>query len=75
MFDISQEGGFHLKGRISHNKEDEKQENAYSWYRQSTESIKRSFYIDDTLYTCSDSKLKMNDLATLLDINELSLQA
>jgi uncharacterized secreted protein with C-terminal beta-propeller domain len=35
--------------------------------------VKRSLYIGDILYTISDTKVKMNDLGTLAEINEVQL--
>jgi uncharacterized secreted protein with C-terminal beta-propeller domain len=73
VFHISAEKGFMLKGRISHsdNTEDEDQ---YGYYWQnSNDAIKRSFYIDNVLYTLSNNKLGMNDLDDLKEINYLDL--
>jgi uncharacterized secreted protein with C-terminal beta-propeller domain len=71
VFDISEEKGFGLKGRISH--EDGDQVQSSCWYGSSDTAIKRSFYIDSVLYTCSGNKVKMNDLVDLNDINTLLL--
>ena len=43
------------------------------YYFYSEHSVKRSLYFDDVLYTISDKKMKMNDLTTLEEINELEL--
>jgi uncharacterized secreted protein with C-terminal beta-propeller domain len=71
VFDISLDGGIQLNGTISHPKNEEKQP-GYYWYYY-TNSIKRSFYIDDTLFTLSDSYLKMNDISDLHKINMIEL--
>jgi uncharacterized secreted protein with C-terminal beta-propeller domain len=70
VFDLTTESGFVLKGKISHS--DSSSDQQYSWYG-SNDSIKRSFYIEDVLYTLSNGKLKMNRLGSLSDVNELSL--
>ncbi|UCE37296.1 MAG: beta-propeller domain-containing protein [Thermoplasmata archaeon] len=71
VFDISKENGFILKGGISHSEGDEAQ-SGY-WYRSSSKSIQRSFYIDDVLYTMSSDILGMNGLDDLSEINNLVL--
>jgi uncharacterized secreted protein with C-terminal beta-propeller domain len=71
IFNITLDGGIQLKGTISHPKDEESQPGYYWYYYMN--SIKRSFYIDNTLYTLSDSHLKMNDLNDLSDISILEL--
>jgi uncharacterized secreted protein with C-terminal beta-propeller domain len=68
IFDITLEEGIQLKGTISHPENDAKQSTYYQYYYHRN-PIKRLFYIDDTLYTLSDSYLKMNTLTDLSDIN------
>lgn len=70
VFDLSVDSGFVLKGKISHS--DSNSNQSYYWYGNN-DSIKRSFYIEDVLYTFSNNKLKMNRLGDLSDISELSL--
>ena len=70
VFTISPDEGLVLKGRITH------LENAISfmksgYYFSSTYSVKRSLYIDNVLYTISDTKIKMNNLENLDQINEV----
>ncbi|MEM2102852.1 MAG: beta-propeller domain-containing protein, partial [Candidatus Bathyarchaeia archaeon] len=45
----------------------------YYGYQSHPYYIYRSLYIDNVLYTISEKKLKMNDLATLEEINEIQL--
>ncbi len=66
VFDVSLDGGIALRGTISHG-EDTDYWNG-TWY-----SVKRSLYIENTLYTVSDGLLKMNDLADLSEINSTQL--
>ena len=62
VYGLDASKGFDLKGRIQHTVGDD------SWPYSHTSP--RSFYIEDVLYTVSDSYLKMNDL---LDIeNEIN---
>jgi uncharacterized secreted protein with C-terminal beta-propeller domain len=70
VFDLTVDSGFELKGKISHS--DSTSNQSYYWYGNN-DSIKRSFYIENVLYTLSNNKLKMNQLNDLSNINELSL--
>ena len=71
VFDITLDGGIQLKGTISHPEVEENQPGYYWYYYMN--AIKRSFYIDDTLYTLSDSYLQMNDLDDLHEVNIVEL--
>ncbi|MBM4463220.1 MAG: hypothetical protein FJ012_07760 [Chloroflexi bacterium] len=73
VFDISLKEGIQLKGRVSHYKGngDPGQEGYYFW---GPESVQRSLYIGDVLYTISQAKIKMNSLENLDYINEVNLQ-
>ena len=71
VFDISLDGGLQLKGRISHYDDDDLGQQDY--YFATPQSIERSLYIDDVLYTISDMKIKMNHLENLDYINEVEL--
>lgn len=70
IFDITFENGFELKGTVSHPRDDDPY--GYYWYNYDSE-IKRSFYIDDTLYTLSNNYLQMNDLNDLHEISIIEL--
>jgi len=78
VFDISVEGGIELKGTITHDLEVEPEEKYDPWddyYYTGNygNSIKRTLYIEDVLYTVSDNMVKMNDLETLEEINGVTL--
>ncbi len=60
--------GFELRGTISH--QDANQQYGYNYYQM----VNRALYIDNTLYTVSNTKVKLNGLATLLPIAEVKLQ-
>jgi uncharacterized secreted protein with C-terminal beta-propeller domain len=72
VFSISPEGGFKLKGRVSH-VEDEDVFEKSGYYYYSPYSVERSLYIDEVLYTVSDAQVKMNDLDDLDEINKVDL--
>ena len=67
MFSVSPEGGFVLKGRITHGAIENNYRGDYSLY------IRRSLYIDDVLYTISDSLVKLNGLENLSEIGHVEL--
>jgi inhibitor of cysteine peptidase len=65
IFDISLEQGFMLKGTITHQDIADQFEYDYG--------VKRILYIGDVLYTVSDIKVKMSNLETLAEINEVDI--
>ena len=78
VFDISVEGGIELKGTITHDLEVEPEEeydpwDEYYYMGNYGNSIKRTLYIEDVLYTVSDNMVKMNDLETLEEINSITI--
>ncbi|MFH1100434.1 MAG: beta-propeller domain-containing protein [Methanobacteriota archaeon] len=72
VFSISLENGLSLKGIITHDLEVQQQEPTYYWY-DSGNTIQRSLYIGNILYTISENQVKMNDLDTLTEINSVAL--
>jgi hypothetical protein len=73
VFSISPEGGIVLRGRITHATASD--ESGYYWYNQY--SIKRSLYMNNTLYTLSDKMIKANSLVAGApdEINKIELPA
>jgi len=65
IFDISLEEGLILEGTITHQTTADQFEYDYS--------VQRTLYIDDVLYTISGIKVKMNNLETLAEINEVDI--
>jgi inhibitor of cysteine peptidase len=73
VFDISLDG-IDLRGRITHMDDYTIAGGKYSYYYEYANYIvQRSFYMDDVLYTVSNMKVKMNNLQTLAEINEVDL--
>ena len=70
VYKVSLEKGFELKGVITHDQDDPWQQNSEWTYDP---EISRSLYIDNALYTISDSMLKINDLDDLSEIASISL--
>ena len=65
VYGLDTANGFSLKGKISHSTGDD------SWPYHNNGP--RSFYIEDVLYTVSDSYLKMNDVSDISEINSIRL--
>jgi uncharacterized secreted protein with C-terminal beta-propeller domain len=66
VIELTLENGFVIKGSVVHHEKDDKE--PYYYYGP---PVRRSMYIDNVLYTLSDGLLKMNDLDTLKEINEV----
>ena len=66
MFNVTLEQGFLLRGGISHTETAAEIQN-WNYY------VQRSLYIENTLYTVSNVKVKMNDLQDLAPINEITV--
>ncbi len=66
VYGLSPETGFVLKGKVRHSS---------SSYSSADSPVQRSLYIENTLYTMSDTKIIMSDLAgSLLQINEIDFR-
>jgi len=70
VFSVNLDDGFELKGIVEHEKKSG--ENQKYYYRGNY--VRRSLYIDNTLYTVSNSLVKINDLNDLKEINEVELK-
>lgn len=65
VFDLDGKSGFDLKGTITHSDGDSR------YYGMGNA---RTFYIDDVLYTASESYLKMNSFDNLEEVNTIKLE-
>jgi len=65
--------GFDLKGRVTHVEDDDAFLKSGYYYYNDAESVKRSLYMDDVLYTLSGKLIKMNNLDSLEEINSVKL--
>ncbi len=73
VYKLSLKDGFEYMGRITHlDDEDILKSGYYGYWGSST--ISRALYIDDILYTISDTMIKMNNLETLTEINSLKFE-
>ena len=66
VFNVTLEAGFALRGGITHIETAAEKEN-WNYY------VQRSLYIEDTLYTVSNVKVKMNNLQDLALIKEIKV--
>jgi uncharacterized secreted protein with C-terminal beta-propeller domain len=73
VFSVDSENGFQLQGGISHVDGEDPGEKNY-WYVPYNQRVKRSFYIEDVLYTVSDNLIKANALDDLAEINSIVLE-
>lgn len=73
VYDLTVEDGFQLKGRISHDKSQERFQKSGRYIQGGSTAIRRSLYIENALYTMSESTLKINDLDDLRVIKEVRL--
>ncbi len=87
VFSLSLDGGFVLRGNITHIDYQAHAQNSYSedlnYYNNPTENavysqpnnwITRSLYIDNTLYTISNSQIRLNNLSDLTQTAQINLQ-
>ncbi len=71
VYDVSLDGGFHLKGRVTHSSGGVEPD--YGYYGE-PESVSRSLWIADNLYTVSGARIKVNTLSTLADVATVELK-
>ena len=68
VYSINVEDGFDLKGVITH------EASKNTKYNYNTSKLLRGLYIDNNLYTISETAVKVNDLETLELIDELKIK-
>lgn len=71
VYKINIEDGFNLKGIITH-ENSTKNKSSYYYYNRS--KLLRGLYIDNNLYTISETTVKVNNLDKLELINELKIK-
>ncbi len=73
VYDVSLDGGFRLKGRVTHAVAGEQPEYGYGYYG-APDSVRRALYIGDNLYTISEARVKINALGDLSEIKTVELR-
>ena len=71
VFSISVDNGISFRGNISHDLETQHEDESY--YYGSGNSIQRTLFIENVLYTISTNMIKMNNLETLAELNSIVL--
>lgn len=75
VYNVSLEGGFALKGRITHVENPAEMGRDYGYgYYGAADSVRRSLYIGSNLYTVSEAKVKVNRLSDLGEVATVRLQ-
>ncbi len=69
VFGIDAKNGFELKGRVTHYNAGAFGDGYYPYY-----AIKRTLFIGNVLYTLSDKIIKMNDLDSMQEINQIGFE-
>lgn len=67
VYNINIQDGFNLKGIITHEKE-------RSTYYNNTTKLLRGLYIDNNLYTVSETAIKVNELESLKQVSEIKIK-
>lgn len=73
VYHIDVEDGFDLKGTITHETSNKNKNSSYYYYRTNSKLL-RGLYIDENLYTVSETAVKVNNLDTLELIDELKIK-
>ena len=73
VYKINIKDGFKLKGIIKHEASN-KNKTSYNYYYYNRTKLLRGLYIDDNLYTVSETAVKVNDLKTLDLVSELKIK-
>ncbi|MDV2989664.1 MAG: beta-propeller domain-containing protein [Dehalogenimonas sp.] len=75
VYNLTLNGGFSLQGKISHYDTNEIFQKSGEYFYGGSGQITRSLYIENVLYTLSQSRLQLNDLADLSILNVLALDS
>jgi uncharacterized secreted protein with C-terminal beta-propeller domain len=72
VFSLTLNGGFTLKGTVTHLNETSLNDSSTYWNSQNN-YITRSLYIDNTLYTISNAEVKLNSLTDMTQTAQIDL--
>jgi len=72
VLDVSLDHGITVKGTITHMGDNQDLLRS-GYYFESAYAVKRAVYVEDVLYTLSDSLIQLHDLATLEELNTVTL--
>ncbi len=71
VYNLTLDGGFILKGRITHHDTNDAFLKSGTYFYGGQSDITRSLYINNVLYTLSQSRLQLNDLTSMATLNTL----
>ena len=75
VYNINIQDGFKLKGVITHeNPQKNRNNSSYNYYYYNTSKLLRGLYIDNNLYTVSETAVKANKLDTLELVDEIKIK-
>lgn len=72
IYNLDLETGFNLEKKITHLSEDDYLKAGDYWY-DGNSNIQRIIYIEDTLYTISNNKIKAHSLDTFKELNSINI--
>ncbi len=73
VFNLTIDGGFKLKGKITHVEDNQTFLKSGYYYYGSDDLVKRSLFIDNIIYTFSDKKILANDLSDLKQLADITI--
>ncbi len=73
VFELTLDKGFVLKGKITHVADSETFKKSGYYYFGAGDTVQRSLYIGDVLYTISDAFVKANNLGDLSEVKSVDL--
>ena len=74
VFNVDKKDGFKLKGKVDHGESKlVAEKEIWSGHNSYDRNVKRSFYINDILFTFSDQYLKANKISDLSEVKSLEL--
>ena len=73
VYDLTLENGFVLKGRVTHYADDEIFKKSGYYFSGDDLSIFRNLYINSSLYSISNDKIQINNLADLVEQGKIDL--
>jgi uncharacterized secreted protein with C-terminal beta-propeller domain len=71
VYNLTLETGFSLKGKVTHYDTNEAFEKSGEYFYGGQSDITRSIYINNVLYTLSQSRLQLNDLTSMVTLRVL----
>jgi inhibitor of cysteine peptidase len=71
VYNLTLENGFSLKGKVTHYETNETFQKSGEYFSGGQSDVTRSIYINNVLYTLSQSRLQLNDLTSIVTLRVL----